>query len=494
MLVLAVFFAGWNLSGWPVRLAYPGEELVVEGMRLAEIVHLREGIPIYAPSSPEGFDASIYGPLYYLLGAQIVNPKEPSYFPLRLLSTLGTLGLAAGCALLAYWLSGTSFAASLACLMFLGYSFVAVNGVSARPDMVALLLAYVGFLVAYRFRTPRGVTLAAVIMVLSFFYKQQFVAAPSALLLCLLYGKRFRLAARFVLVLSVCGLGSVILFQFVIFSGQDFLLHFVNYNLLPFELRRFEAGLFVVVVVLLLPILADTPFLCTHPNAILAFYIVCSVISSLIAVGKAGSGTNYFIEPLLVIVPVFAALVAASMTDAIRSAGLLCVVVITLLAAEGLGLHDAAPEPADFAVDRTNQDFLRRNFAPGTPGLDFYTGDLLRAGLATPISDPYQYTQLICKGALSGHDLLEMLNRRRFGVIILHFDLASERSWPHKGVMCLDKGLGEAILGNYLNIATLHPPGPEKRRGAAQFYIWVPRLASGSSSSLTREALSRVTS
>jgi hypothetical protein len=72
--ILAVTFAGFfavfQLSQWPTRLRYPGEQDFVEASPLAEMLHLRQGIRIYDPPSPDRFGAANYGPLYYLLGAK----------------------------------------------------------------------------------------------------------------------------------------------------------------------------------------------------------------------------------------------------------------------------------------------------------------------------------------------------------------------------------------------------------------------------------------
>ena len=117
-------FAGTQLASWPVKVRYPGEENLAEGIPLAEMLHLRQGVRIYDPPSPERFDAANYGPLYYLLGSRLVNPQEPAYLPLRLVSLLGTLGCAAGCSLLALWLSRSYFAATLAPLPIILRRFV----------------------------------------------------------------------------------------------------------------------------------------------------------------------------------------------------------------------------------------------------------------------------------------------------------------------------------------------------------------------------------
>jgi hypothetical protein len=96
-LLIAGGFAVWQLSSWPVRLRYPGDRCSVEGIFLAEMLHLRQGVPIYGPFTADPFDPANYGPVYYLLGAELINPYAPAFFSLRVLSTLATVGCAAAC-------------------------------------------------------------------------------------------------------------------------------------------------------------------------------------------------------------------------------------------------------------------------------------------------------------------------------------------------------------------------------------------------------------
>src|SRR5579863_2282749 len=83
--LVAGFFAVRNVSSWPARIGYPGEESY-EGCALAETARLAQHVPIYAAPSAQGFAGATYGPLYFLVGSQLINPESPSYFPLRLLS------------------------------------------------------------------------------------------------------------------------------------------------------------------------------------------------------------------------------------------------------------------------------------------------------------------------------------------------------------------------------------------------------------------------
>lgn len=466
-LLMALVFAGWNLSTWPVRLRYPGELNYTEGMPLAEMLHLRQGIPIYAPASARSYDAANFGPLYYLVGARLVDPRAPAYFPLRLLSTLGTLGCALACGVLAYWLARSYFAAALAPLLFLSFGFVTRHGASARCDIVALCLVFAGFLVAFRFRNSRRLLLATPLLLVGFYYKQQFVAAPLAILIFLLLEKRYRLAAEFAGVMVVGGLALLGLFHFVIFSGQVFLHHFVFYNVLPFMRSSLFSGLLFFGLVLLVPLLVGLEFVRVYRDRLLQCYLVCAVLLSLMTVGRAGSDTYYFLESALILSSLFAALIAGRISEPARAAELLVLLGVTLL----LSWWSQVPTPntRDFTQDRAMQDYLRRNFEPQRPALAYYTGDIVRAGLVTPITNLYHYNQLVRSGELKDGDLVSLIRKHYFGVIVVTFNLHEERTedWTTN---YLTESQRLAILMNYELAITLELPGPEKFRYSSRFY------------------------
>ncbi len=474
-LFLTSLFAARQLATWPVRLQYPGEETYTEGIPLAEMIQLRRGLPTYASPSPERFDAANYGPLYYLLGAQLVDPGKPAYLPVRLVSLGALLGCAVSCALLAFWLGNSYLAAALAPLLFLAYDFVNWLGISMRCDLIALFFFFAGFLVVYRFQNSRAMLLAVPFMVLGVFLKQQFVAGPPAVLLFLLLEKRYRLAAQFAGLLAFAGLGLLGFFQFVVFRGQAFLLHFLLFNLLSPSLESFGDCVAFFGVVLLLPTLLALVFLRGGSNRLLACYLGCAVLFSLAAAMRAGSDINYFLECALVLSPILAALISKAIAGPRAARWLLA-----LGAALALGQWRtySVPTPADFACDQAEQEYLRRNFPPQTQALGYYTGDLLRAGLETPISNLYHYTRLIRKGVISDRDLLDQLRSRRFGVIALSFDLEQEKD-PWRRERYLTEPLRRAIFVNYQPAASLDMPNPEKIDDTDRLYLWVPRAKGG---------------
>ncbi len=474
--LLAGAFSGWHVASWPVRFRYPGEENFAEGIPLAEMLHLREGVPIYAPPTPERFDAANYGPLYYLLGARLADPNHPAYLPLRLVSLAGLVGCAAGCGLLALWVGESYLAAALAPLLFLAYGFVTDHGTSARCDVVSLLLFFSGILIAYRFQNSQALLLAVPLMLMGFFYKQQFVAGPIAVVLFLLLERRYRLAAMFTGLLVSGGLALLAFFQFVAFRGQAFFDHFLTYNVLPFSWFAFGLGVLFFGLALVVPVLVALEFLRSCPNRLLSCYLGCAVFISLLTVAREGSDTQYFLECALLLSALFAALLAKRIAEGRRAVEVLCLLVAALFL--GQWFAPGAPRPEDFARDRGVQDYLRRNFAPHTPALGYYAGDLVRAGLGTPISNLYHYTWLIRKGKVSDRHLQAQLGSRRYSVIVLNFDLDREKD-PNQTEYYLTEPLRQVIRANYRLAGSLEMPGPEKFRVEDRFYAWVPKNAIG---------------
>lgn len=471
VLLLAGLFAGRHLSDWPVKLRYPSEQSYGEGVQLAVMVHLREGAAVYALPTNEKFDAAIYGPLYYLFGARLVDPQAPAYLPLRLLSLFGTLGCAAGCSLLAFWTSRSILSAVLGPLIFLSFGFVTNHGLSARPDLVALLLCFSGFLVAYRFRQSRGLLAAVPLMVLGIYYKQQFVAGPIAVFLYLLLEKRYRLAAQFAGLMALGGATLLGTLEWAAFPGQAFLTHFVAYNLLPFSLLHFLLGLAHFGLTFVVPLLMGLEFLRVHADRLLRCYLGCAVALALLSFARPGSDSNYFLECTLLLSALVAALVARNLSGPLSVSELLVLLGITLFFAQWFARP--APRAEDFARDRAMQQYLRDKFPRHALALGPFPGDFVRAGLGAPVCDLFQYAQLIRSGKLSDTDLLAQLRERRFAVIVADYELMGGGRNRTRGDR-LPQSWTEAIVQNYQPVATLEMPAPQKFLPEDRYYIWVP--------------------
>jgi len=471
-LALAGGWAGTQIRSLTIRLSYPGEVSFIEGMRLAEIVRLRQGVPIYAPASAESFDAAIYGPFYYLLGSVVVAPTQPSYFPLRVLSVLATLGCSGLAAFLVFSLARSRWAAALAPLIFLGFSQVAWYGMAVRPDSLALFLTFAGYVTAWQFRGSRRILLAAPLMLLGLFVKQIFIAAPLAVLFFLLGERKYQRAAVWAGVMTLGSLGLLAYFHYFAFPGQAFLQHFFTYNMLRMTLAQFMNEMIVAGLIFFGPTFLAFKYLDLYPDRLLACYLGCALAVAILASGKEGSDINYFVECVLitsVLIPAFLAKMIARPARVLR---VLIVLAVALFMARVF--TPPLPRKGDFSRDLALQAFLRGNFTSSSRGLGYYTGDLLRAGLQTPISDPYQYVQLVRQGTFSDRDLVRELERQKFDVIIVNFDLqlAEDRECMARSIT---DGMRGVILERYRLATTLELPGPELFHPDDRFYAWVPR-------------------
>jgi hypothetical protein len=475
--VLAGFFAFRNLSSWPARISYPGEQSY-EGCALAETARLAAGVQIYAPPSSEGFAGATYGPLFFLVGSRLINPGSPSYIPIRLLSALAILGCAAGCGLLAFWLTGSRFAAWLSPLVFLSYGVVTFHGVSMLSDNVALFLFFSGFLVAYRFRNSPAILLAVPLMTLGFYYKQQFIAGPLALFAYLLIEKRYARAAQFAGLMAVCGLGMFALFQWVVFRGQEFWRHFLFYQSTLFSWHQWEIGFVVFLLMFAAPVLLAFEFLREHPDRpdrpdkMMLCYLVCAVLLGIVTIGKESAFLQYFYELILSVSVLMPALLASRLAQRRGAVEVLVLMGFALVA--GQWYTPPPPKPADLAQHNAVQDFFQKSFPPGSRALGFRGGDLVQAGFDTPFADLFQTELLARRGVVPDQELLARIRGQWFSVIVLDFDLAKERN-PQWLDMYLTASTREAIEQNYEIGEQIEIPFPERFNPQDRFYIYIPK-------------------
>ena len=476
--LLVGFFAVRNLASWPARIDYPGEQSY-EGCALVEAARLGQGIPIYAPPSDEGFAGATYGPLYYLVISRLVSPRQPSYLYPRVLSALAILGCAAGCGLLAFWLSRSRLAALLSPLLFLSYGVVTFHGVSALSDNVALFLFFSGFLVAYRFQNSAYILPAAPLMSLGFYYKPQYIAGPLAVVLFLFLQKNYRRGIQFVALLAVCGVILLSLFQWAVFPGQQFYRHFFLYQATLLSWHQFEIGLLVFVLMLAAPLLLGFDFLRTHPDRLIKCYLSCAILLGIATIAKESAFIQYFYESILLISAILPALLAARIAQRGFPVDLITLLAIALVA--GQWYTPPAPSATAYAENAEVQSVLRRNFPPGARALGFRGGDLIQAGFDTPFADLFQTELLARRGVVPDDHLISRIQSRWFSVIVLDFDLSTEREslWLN---FYLNEAARLAIEQNYEVSATIRTPTPERLWDGDMFYLYVPRLGLGNDS------------
>jgi hypothetical protein len=469
--LLTVLFVARNLATWPARLSYPGDESY-EGVALAELVHLRQGVPIYDPGAVEGFDAATYGPLFYLLGKHVIDENKPSYFPLRLLSVLGIVGCASGCGLLAYWLTQSYLAAFLSPLLLLSYGMVTGHAIQGLSDSLAVFLSFAGFLLAYRLQASRAIFFAAPLMILGFYFKPQYVAGPLAVLAFLLLERRYREMAEFAGLSASCVVGLFALFQWVVFPRQSFWRHFLVYQSSLLSWHRFALALFVFALMLFLPVVFAVEYLRTYADRMLSCYLFFALLLGMVTYSKDGSGVHYFLESVIVLCILVPALLAKRI--ALRNPPVDLVLLLGIMLFAGQWSTKRPPQPIDFARHNAMQSFLRQNLPPHARSLSTAQGDLLQAGLETPFSGLFTLALLAHRGIVSDSNLVAQIRTRRFSVIVLSFDLRQERD-PYWLNFYATAPMLQAIELNYELATSLDMPAPRQERAQDRYYVYMPR-------------------
>ena len=469
--LLAGFFAVRNLTSWNTRISYPGEENY-EGCALAEMARLGQGVQIYAPPSDAGFAGATYGPLYYLLGSRLINPQEPSYFPLRLLSALAMLGIAASCSLLAFWITRKRLAAFLSPLIFLSYGIVTYQGVTGLSDSVALLLFFSGFLVAYRYQNSRALLLSAPLMCLGFYYKPQYIAGPLAVMVFLLLEKRYRRLVQFLGALALCGFGLLAFFQFVVFPGQEFWRHFFFYQVGLFSWHQFKIGVLVYILMFGAPVLLAFEYLRKHPDRMLMCYMVCAVVIGILTIGKAGAFIEYFFDSLFLVSVLVSGLLAKKIEEGSFSADALFLLAIALFA--GQAYTPPPPSRNAFGQFAAVQSYFRRNFPSHARAIGLRGGDLVQAGFDTPFSDLFQTELLARHGIVSDGHFVKRIRAGWFSLIVLDFDL-NQKTDPIWLNYYLTKDARDAISSEYRVVDTLPVPLRTKQFPQDRLYIYIPK-------------------
>jgi hypothetical protein len=370
-------------------------------------------------------------------------------------------------------------AAGLAVVLLLSTPYIARYGISARADMVALLLAFAGFFIFYCHRESRmALVFAAVLMLFSFFYKQQFIGAPLSVFAYLIISKRFGRAL---------GLGSMMLggwltltgaFTFLIFRHQEFLLHFITYNRLPFEKSLVLPEILMFVIPLFVPLLGSVDFVDQYPDKLVACYALISAGGYFLLLLSSGSGadTNRCLEAAVVLSCLLAARITTSqgILSGFAWTGALAL-TLTLVALLGSAFVIPRVTRADFATDAALQNYLRESLSAGTSVLSYYPADPLRAKLEVPVTNWWHYSALIRKGTLSDRDIVSRIDRGGYGAILLDFDVTRPGS-AKMADFYTTKAMRDALLRSYAPAARLTLPIPEITRFTdGNLYVWVPR-------------------
>jgi hypothetical protein len=190
LVIVAVAFVAMYVAIAVARMRYPYELEWMEGGVLDHVRRVVDGHGVYGRPTL-GFTPYLYTPLYYYVAAVPAKLFGLSFFSLRLVSFVASLGAFALAGVLVYRETRDTSAAVVAgCILAACFRRGGAWFDLARIDSLFLALTLAGLLLARRARTSRSVVVAALVMAAAFFTKQEALLPAVAVLPYLWRGRR----------------------------------------------------------------------------------------------------------------------------------------------------------------------------------------------------------------------------------------------------------------------------------------------------------------
>jgi hypothetical protein len=293
---LAVVHVGVLVYHLAATLAFPFDLDYGEGYVLNDALRLARGESLYVDLQQFPMVRSPYPPLFPLVWSWLVGLTGPSFLGGRALSVLGLTSI---CGLVAWNAARTRagrWPVLVAPLVVAASPFVYQWAGYARVDLLALLLAAAGVLVAQWLRGWRGVLLAAGLCTLAIWTKQTTLTAALAVGVALML-REWRHGLGFLLGVAVPSLAA-----YAALNGAthgEFTHHVILGNVSnPFSPIRGLAYM-LIFGLLHLPLLAGSAWWVRKAGAQpVAVYMPVAVLGAFSA-GNAGSSVNYLLEPII---------------------------------------------------------------------------------------------------------------------------------------------------------------------------------------------------
>jgi hypothetical protein len=418
----------------PVEFMY-GESIVLDLSR-----RVARGEQLYPAPDHLPLAVTAYTPLYYLLVGTLERLFGDGYGPGRLVS----LGSAFGSALLLVYgvyraggrASGRWFGGLLAGGFFLTQNMtVLLWGPLHRVDLLALCLALAGLVLAAGGR----VQWAALPLLLAVLTKQTFLIAPLAV--CLATYPDWRAAVRFAALFAFGLVGAVLAAQLL--TGGWFLWHTVAANVNPFDADNLWAMLGAFLHFNGVPLLAAAGLfaLPSRPCERLWRVYFLGTLVTLLAVGKIGASSNYWLETTAAIAALIG-LLADRLAARPRGQTAITELGLAFLVAGSL----LVPIPGYRAVARESLTLLPTDAVVAVRGqlalapvVAAEAGEVLtdEPALAVAAGQPVAYEFVIFdllagQGSWNERPILDAIAARRFGLVILTVPLESapeQRRW-----------------------------------------------------------------
>lgn len=418
-LALAVAAGAVVAETLSVRVPSPVALNYVEGFDHLDVLRVAAGAPLYGNPAEPPWTVHVYTPLFTTLLAWLARLGADGYATGRLLS-YGALLATAALMIFAGW-RRTHWAAAGVAAVYLTLPLLSSWGALLRPDNLAVSFAALGVVIADRQRRTNAVYWAIPAFLAAIACKQ---SMGMGLVAAAIFLVRFDLR-RAVVFSGIAALAAGVIAGYLMWDSEGwFYFHTVSANQNPYSIAKARSlvSLFLddhaVVVWVGSALLMLTAI--RRRWSIYAIWCVASALS-LAALGKSGSDTNYFLEPVAAL-----GFLAASEWPAspgvhravwVRRAWALVPLLAAALALSSVPLHWRQSAWIEGAGARYEKMVLRLKAFRGPVVTDDAT--LLYYLEEDLLFRPFAMTQLAYAGLWNGSPLVRMLERGEIGLVVV---------------------------------------------------------------------------
>ena len=436
--VAIIYGALLTLRYWYSMLNFPGVLIFGEGVILYEVHTLLAGLNLYPDTTAQtgSFIGSIYGPVYYLTLAAMMG-GELGYFPLRLLSIIGSLMIVLGVGIVIYHYTRSILGAIAGGFLIIYSAHMNIGliyfGAYGKPDAISIGFTIMGFALSLINLENRKVYLGIPFFVLGLYFKQTAIIAPAVIIIFLFFNNWRRALMYFL----YCVVGSAIILGLIalMFDLGAVIEHMIAYN------TKQEVNLYLGIVHhsyffiaenlsgILLGILC---YIYTRNHKIALFFALAYILF-IPSMGKRGSGIQYWIQPDIGILMMVGLGFAKAITDKkeyrplLQASILICALLYVgyhnpkyrkkLLSSEAYNLQiDFNKEISRLVGDKRPRVFSAQpgDFAPLGEKSDLV------------IVDPFLYNELIRSGKKDDALFLDFVRNQKFELVVLDYDASMD--------------------------------------------------------------------
>jgi hypothetical protein len=446
LLLISGFIAVLNVTLLVRNLTNPFDTTAPESQTIYIANRVANGQSIYPNYNEYPYNMAPYTPGYYLflgfLGKTLRTPIAQFFTIGRCLSLLCTFFVAWLIFLRGSRLSNNKILGGIGAFLFLGSYVLCFWAVSSRPDLLALLFSFSGFLL-YTRDTKSSVLISAGFFVLAVLTKQSYIAAPTAVFIDLLRRKRiqnsvlFSVLAAFPVAVVLIGLhlSSGGISTTNIFVGNVGSMSLLNTRLVLNQFLQLSP----LTILLGIAAAASVSLRSAYP-----IYLIVASCWALFSSSKTGSNLNYFLETIA-ICSLLAPLGLQALTRALKVAqlqfALLVLFLVLLLPSFNFLIHSISS--LKFQRTPNLERLVKGTNAP-------VLTDNARVALWSHDSfciDPLQLNFLEHEGKWSSSGIARMLQESRIAYVVLMMPLERNLKW--QGISRLPDSLLPMIKDQY---------------------------------------------